>query len=125
MKKTIAMCASLALFGIMGVATSLLSPPIGVAEAAATRPLLGSETKDFASIADGAGASEDVSVFGASLGDFCMASLGVDVVDVVVDCAVTATDVATVRLQNESTAAADLASTTLRVQVYKRESTGG
>lgn len=105
----------LALFAIANIAFNVITP----AEAAVARPLQGSETKDFASIADAAGASEDVTVQGAALGDFCMASLAVDVVDITVTCNVTAANVATVRLQNETTGAVDLASTTLRATVIR------
>jgi hypothetical protein len=93
---------------------------INVAEAAEARATFGSETKDWGSLVDGAGASEDVSVEGAALGDFCIASMSVDVVDIVVTCNVTAAGVATVRLQNETTGTVDLASGTLRVIVFKK-----
>lgn len=83
--------------------------------------LTGSEVKDFASVADGAFASEDVTVTGAALGDA--------VVDVSSSVAipagatltgqVTATDTVTTVLQNESGGAVDLASTTIRVVVRK------
>lgn len=41
--------------------------------------LVASVTNDFASLVDGAGASLDVIVPGAALGDFAFVSLGVDV----------------------------------------------
>lgn len=111
----------LALFAVGNIALNVIAP----ANAAVARPLSGSETKDWGSLVDGAGASEDVTVQGAALGDFCVASMSVDVVDIVVTCNVTAANVATVRLQNETTGTVDLASGTLRVRVSKIDSTGG
>lgn len=74
---------------------------------------------DPASLADGAGVSNDVTAEGAILGDFCVASFSVDVVDLSVTCNITATGVATVRHQNESAGAVDLAAYTVRVAVFK------
>jgi len=79
--------------------------------------LVGSETKDFGSIADGADLSEDVAVVGAALGDFAIASIGVDSVDLIITATVTAANVATVNVENQSGGSVDLASTTLRVKV--------
>lgn len=125
MKKTMTLCAVLAAVGLMSMVSMVFPPPQNAEAAVPLQVLQGSETKDFASLADGAGASEDVSVSGAVLGDFCVASLGVDVVDLTTSCDVTATGVATFRVQNETTGAVDLASTTLRVMVIRRPSTGG
>lgn len=74
---------------------------------------------DPASLADGAGVSNDVTAEGAVLGDFCLASFSVDVVDLTVTCNITAAGVATVRHQNESAGAVDLAAYTVRVAVFK------
>ena len=74
---------------------------------------------DPASLADGAGVSNDVTAEGAILGDFCVASFSVDVVDLTVTCNITAAGVATVRHQNESAGAVDLAAYTVRVAVIK------
>lgn len=126
MKKVFATCISLALIGVLSLSTSLMIPPPEAAHAAVSPQFLqASETKDWGSLADGAGASEDLTVFGAVLGDVCFASHGVDVVDLLVTCDVTAAGVATVRVQNETTGAVDLASTTLRVIVLRRPQTGG
>jgi hypothetical protein len=43
--------------------------------------LFGSETKDWGSIADHDEAAEEVTVTGAALGDFAMASMSIDVAD--------------------------------------------
>ena len=81
------------------------------------KTLEGSETKNWGNLADGAQATEDVTVTGAAIGDYCVASLGVDIVDLYTDCAITATNTATVVLRNESTGAVDLAETTMTVLV--------
>lgn len=96
------------------------------ANAAEPRPVSASETKDWGSLVDAAGASEDVTVGpSVALGDFCVASMSVDIVDLTMTCNITAANVATVRLQNESTATVDLASGTLRVMVFRTQQTGG
>lgn len=126
MKKHLTMCVTLALVGIMSLATSMFVPPPQDANAAVPLQVLqNSETKDWGSLADGVGASEDVTVSGASFGDVCLPSMSVDVVDMTFTCDVTAANVATVRMQNESTATVDLASGTLRVLVIRRPSQGG
>ena len=79
--------------------------------------LTGSTTWDVGSLVDAAGESKDVTVTGAVLGDFAIASLGVDTVDMLVTATVTAADTVTVRVQNESGSTVDLASTTVRVVV--------
>lgn len=82
--------------------------------------LTGSATWDAASIADGDMESKDVTVTGAAIGDFVMASMGVDVTDLVVSAQVTATNVVTVTLANNTGGAVDLASTTVRVVLFPR-----
>lgn len=79
--------------------------------------LTGSATYDAASLIDAAGATTTVTVTGAALGDFAMASLGVDVAGISVTAYVSAADTVSVRLQNESGGTLDLASTTLRAVV--------
>ena len=79
--------------------------------------LTGSATYDAASLLDGAGATTTVTVAGAALGDFAMASLGVDAAGISVTAYVSAANTVSVRLQNESGGTLDLASTTLRVAV--------
>ena len=112
-----ALFAALTLLASALVVSMFLSPM----DSEAARPgyQVFSETDDIASLVDAAGASFDVDALGARLGDFCLASAGVDVVDLIVSCSVTASDVATVRVQNESASTADLASTTWRVALFK------
>ena len=79
--------------------------------------LTGSATYDAASLIEAAGATTTVTVTGAALGDFAMASLGVDVTGISVTAYVSAANTVSVRLQNESGGTLDLASTTLRAVV--------
>lgn len=75
------------------------------------------ETVNFANAATGSGtfASVDVTVPGVALGDMVMGvSMGVDTVDGVVWGAVTAANVVTLTLMNNSAGAIDLASTTAK-----------
>lgn len=85
--------------------------------------LFGSATYDAASLIDGAGATTTVAVQGAELGDIPVVSLGVDLQGISVNAWVSASNVVSVRLQNESGGTLDLASTTLRAMVLKKEIT--
>lgn len=84
--------------------------------------LSGSATLDVASLADGVGATSTVTVTGAALGDFALVSHGVDVAGISVTAYVSAVDTVSVRFQNESGGAVDLASTTIRVRVLPQAS---
>lgn len=80
--------------------------------------LYGFATYNTASLADGAGATTTISVPGAVMGDFVVSvSLGVDLQGITVTGYVSANDVVSVRIQNESTGTLDLASTTIRALV--------
>src|SRR3990167_1015589 len=79
--------------------------------------LAASETYDAGSIADGDEEVGEVIVTGAVLGDFCIASHGVDVADLAITGAVTAADTVTYQLLNNTGGAIDLASATVRVLV--------
>lgn len=76
-------------------------------------------TWDAASIADGDEEAKEVTVTGAELGDFVMASLSVDVADLALSAAVTAANTVTAVLSNNTGGAIDLASATLKVRVIK------
>ena len=77
-----------------------------------------SATLDAASLLDGAGESDTVAVPGVALGDVvCGVSFGVDLVGITVTAYVSAANVVTIRIQNESTATVDLASTTIKILV--------
>lgn len=81
------------------------------------RWLEASDTWDPGSIADGDEATKDVTVTGAALGDFVLASFSLDVADLALVAAVTAADTVTAQLLNNTGGAIDLGSGTLRVRV--------
>ena len=82
--------------------------------------LTGSKTHNFASILDGARESTTVTVTGAALGDFVVGvSVSVDAAGGVLSGYVSAANTVTVDLLNETGAALDLASGTLRALVRK------
>lgn len=76
-----------------------------------------SETKDWGSIDDGNELAEELTVPGASLGDFVLSSMDVDVADTMLTAAVTAANTVTAVLANNTGGAIDLGSGTLRVRV--------
>lgn len=76
-------------------------------------------TWDASSIAVGGMEAKDVTVTGAALGDFALASLNVDVTDLTLSATVTAANTVTVVLANNTAAAVNLASATLAVLVFK------
>lgn len=85
--------------------------------------LFGSATYDAASLLDGAGATGTVTVTGAALGDFVVGlSLGVDLAGITCTGYVSAANTVSFRLQNESGGTLDLASTTVRALVAKKDS---
>ena len=70
------------------------------------------------SLVDGAGTSDTITVPGVALGDIILGiSFGVSLAGLTVTGYVSAADTVTLRIQNESTATVDLASTTVRVVV--------
>lgn len=83
--------------------------------------LSASATWDPGNVADGEMVSQDVTVTGAALGDFAIASFSLDVSDLVLDANVTAADTVTVTLTNDGIGAGvDLGSGTLRVRVLQK-----
>lgn len=76
-----------------------------------------SATWDAASIDDGNEVAVDVTVPGAKLGDFALASFSLDVADLALDANVTAANTVTAVLGNDTGGAINLASGTLRVKV--------
>lgn len=81
--------------------------------------LYGSATYNASDLADGAGETTTVTVAGAKLGDFALASLGVGLQGITVTAYVSAANTVSVRVQNESGGQLNLASTTLRVLVIR------
>ena len=86
---------------------------------AAPRLLQASVTYDPPSLAAGAGVTTSVTVTGAALGDFARASLSLDLQGITLAAWVSAADTVSVRLQNGTAGAVDLASGTLQVRVEK------
>lgn len=91
-----------------------------IAMLTALRGLDGSATVDPASIADGDEVAGEITVTGAALGDFVLASFSLDVADLVVAAAVTAANTVTYSILNNTGGAIDLASGTLRVRVLPK-----
>ena len=81
--------------------------------------LTGSATWDPSSIGDGDEQATGITVAGAELGDFVMASISVDIGDMVLDAQVTAADTVTCVLANNTGGAVDLGSSTASVLVVK------
>lgn len=84
-----------------------------------TGVLNGSATIDPASLVDGAGATAQVTVTGAALGDFVLVSAPYDLVDLTVTAYVQSANTVEIRIQNESGATADLASGVWKAKVLK------
>ena len=75
-------------------------------------------TLNAGSLADGAGETDDITGPGVALGDMVLgASLGVDLVGLTVTGYVSAANTVKFRIQNESTATVDLASSTLKIVI--------
>lgn len=83
-------------------------------------PLFGEIAYDPANLADGAGVTTTLTVEGAVLGDFVQASFSLDLQGVMMVAWVSAADTVSVRFQNESGGAVDLASGTIYVRVQPR-----
>ena len=83
--------------------------------------LEGSATWNAASILDGDEEASEITVTGAALGDFCLCSIGVDVVDLILSGQVTAANTVTASLANNTGGALDLASATVRARVWKQD----
>jgi len=79
-----------------------------------------SDTWDPGSIADGDEEAKEVTVTGAALGDYAIASFSLDVADLVLDAQVTAANTVTCVLANNTGGAIDLAEGTVYVRVFKR-----
>lgn len=101
--------ATLAQWGWNGTAWALVAP----------RPLEASITYDPPSLAAGAGVTTTVTVAGAALGDFARASFLLDLQSIALTAWVSAANTVSVRFQNGTAGAIDLASGTQRVRVEK------
>jgi ABC-type uncharacterized transport system YnjBCD substrate-binding protein len=81
----------------------------------------GSTTWDPASIADGGMEAKEVTVTGAVLGDFAIASFSLDVSDLALSASVTAANTVTCTLSNNTGGAVDLGSGTVSVLVIQKQ----
>lgn len=86
---------------------------LGVGQAATTT------TWDPGSIASGSEEVKEVTVSGAALGDFVLVSFSLDVADLTLTAQVTAANTVTAQLSNNTGAAVNLGSGTLKVLVLK------
>lgn len=75
-------------------------------------------TLDVASLVDAAGSTDTIAVPGVALGDMVLGvSFGVDIVGITITGYVSAANVVSLRIQNESAATVDLISTTIKLVV--------
>lgn len=70
-------------------------------------------------LADAAGENDTVTVTGAKIGDIVLVGLGVDAAGITITGYVSAANTVTVRVQNESGGAVDLASSTCNIVVLR------
>jgi hypothetical protein len=103
------------------VAVALLSvyPPTDAQAQAFPNVYSAAYTTAF-DLSDAAGATVVVNAPSAALGDFCLASVSVDIVDATLTCYIQAAGKAEVRFQNESGTSTDLAGGTVRVIVFPK-----
>jgi len=85
--------------------------------------LKGSATWNADAIADGDEEAKEVTVTGAAVGDYAIASLSIDISDLVLDAQVTAANVVTCILANNTGGAINLDSATVYVRVFRRTTT--
>ena len=83
------------------------------------RILFGSVVADLASILDGDMVAQDITVTGAALGDFCLATCSIDVLDLQITATVTAANTVTLVVSNSTGGAVDLGSATYSVIVIR------
>ena len=95
---------------LTGTKISLMSFAVGKAE--------GSATWDPGSIANGSFEAKDITVTGAALGDYAIASFSLDVTDLQMSANVTAANTVTVVLTNNTGSAVNLASGTVRALAF-------
>ena len=84
------------------------------------RNLVGSAAWNPGSIAAGGYEEKDVTITGAALGDFAVASFSIDIAGLVLTATVTAADTVTCALTNSSAGAIDLAAGTVYALVIKK-----
>lgn len=84
--------------------------------------LMGAATYNPASLVNAAGATTTIAVKGAALGDIALVSNSIDLQGITTTAYVSATNVVSVRFQNETGGTIDLASATLRCRVFPEAS---
>jgi hypothetical protein len=104
---------------VLGLAPITLIWTAGAWRLKDVRDLTGSATFNPTSLADGAGETTTVTVNGALLGDFAIASFSLDTTGITITAWVSASNTVSVRFQNESGGVLDIASGTLRARVIK------
>ena len=82
--------------------------------------MFASATWNAGEIADGDEEAKEVTVTGAALGDQAIASLSIDIADLVLDAQVTAANTVTCVLANNTGGALNLASATVYVRVFRK-----
>lgn len=80
----------------------------------------GSDTWDPGNIADGSFEAKEVTVNGANLGDYAIASFSLDVEDLILTANVTAANTVTALLSNNTGGAVNLGEGTVRVKVIPK-----
>ena len=98
-----------------GTADSVPESPNVVGNTAQT--FTGVATYDPANITDGDGVTTTLTVTGVTLGGYALATFSLNLQGIILSAWVSATNTVSVRFQNETGGAIDLASGTLRVQV--------
>jgi hypothetical protein len=111
----VAATASLYVRDIQNITTAAnrISDSANIARVDPGPPRRGSATYDPANLVDGAGATTTVTVTGAALGDIAQASFSLDLQGITLTAWVSAANTVSVRFQNETGGAIDLASGTL------------
>ena len=85
----------------------------------ATKVLNGTAVLDPANLADGIGVNLSITVTGAVVGDFVLVAPAVDLQGILMTASVISANTVEVRLQNETTGAINLASSTWKAKVIQ------
>lgn len=111
----VAATASLFVNNVQNLTTpaNTVSDPSNIARVRSGPPRRGSATFNPSNLADGAGETTTVAVTGAALGDLAQASFSLDLQGIMLTAWVSAANTVSVRFQNETGGAIDLASGTL------------
>lgn len=97
-----------------------LGPHCPAFDSGIRQELMGEATYDPANLADGAGVTTTVTVTGARLGDFAVASFSLNLQGITLTAYVSASNTVAVRFQNETGGAIDLGSGTITARVLSK-----